>query len=88
VLSGVLTVLTDEGEQVARAGELLVAPRGSRHGFRNPGDEPVHVLGLWSPSAEGLAFMREVGAALPAQGRPDPDVMGAIYERHASRLLP
>jgi hypothetical protein len=43
---------------------------------------------LWSPSAEGLAFMREVGAALPAQGRPDPDVMGAIYERHASRLLP
>lgn len=88
VLSGELTVLTDDGEQVARAGDLLVAPRGQRHGFRNPHAEPVEVLGLWSPSAEGLAFMREVGAALSAQGPPDPDVMRAIYERHASRLLP
>jgi hypothetical protein len=35
-----------------------------------------------------LDFMRTVGAALPASGPPDPDEMRALYEQHASRLLP
>ncbi|MGX7680388.1 cupin domain-containing protein [Jatrophihabitans sp. DSM 45814] len=88
VLSGQLHVLTDRGERVAEAGQLLVAPRGQRHGFRNPSDSQVVVLGLWSPSAAGLAFMRDIGSALPASGPPDPTLMAEIYERHSSRLLP
>lgn len=88
VLSGRLLVLGDGDPEEAVAGSMFVAPRGHRHGFKNPYDEPALVLGLWSPAAPALAFMRDVGAALPADGPPDPERMRDIYERHASRLLP
>jgi hypothetical protein len=67
---------------------MFVAPRGRRHGFSNPHDEPALVLGIWTPAVPALAFMREVGQALAADGPPDPDTMREIYTRHASRLLP
>lgn len=88
VLSGQLLVINDATEDVVRPGELFVAPRGDRHGFRNPEDEPVKVLGIWAPAEKGLALMRDIGAALPATGPPDPEVMREVYARHASRLLP
>jgi quercetin dioxygenase-like cupin family protein len=72
----------------APAGSLLTALRGTRHFFSNPFDAPARVLGLWSPAVDGLQFMRVVGAALPAQGPPDPELMRALYEQHGSRLLP
>jgi hypothetical protein len=65
-----------------------VAPRGQRHAFSNPFDEPALVLGLWGPPEPALAFMRDIGAALRSDTPPDPDQMRDIYERHASRLLP
>jgi mannose-6-phosphate isomerase-like protein (cupin superfamily) len=88
VVTGRLLVLGDGDPEEAVAGSMFVAPRGQRHGFTNPDDEVALVLGLWSPAAPALAFMRDVGAALPADGPPDPDRMREIYERHASRLLP
>jgi mannose-6-phosphate isomerase-like protein (cupin superfamily) len=72
----------------APAGSLLSALRGTRHFFSNPFDEPARVLGFWSPPAAGLQFMKAIGAALPAAGPPDPDLMRELYERHGSRLLP
>jgi mannose-6-phosphate isomerase-like protein (cupin superfamily) len=72
----------------AGPGDLLMAPRGTRHFFSNPFDEPARVLGLWSPADAGVAFMRAVGAALPASGPPDPVVMRQLYEAHGSRLDP
>jgi mannose-6-phosphate isomerase-like protein (cupin superfamily) len=89
VLDGELLVLDARGEWVeAPAGSMFTAPRGVRHGFRNPGAEPVRVLGLWSPAGAGLAFMRDVGAVLRADGPPDRDAIAAVYARHASPLLP
>jgi hypothetical protein len=88
VLSGGLTVLGEHGTQRAVPGSMFVAPRGHRHGFSNPSDEPALLLGIWSPAAPALAFMRDVGAALTAEGTPDPDRMRDIYARHASRLVP
>ena len=67
---------------------MFVAPRGQRHAFSNPFDEPALVLGLWGPPEPALAFMRDIGAALRPDTPPDPDQMRDIYERHASRLLP
>jgi hypothetical protein len=32
--------------------------------------------------------MEVIGAALPASGPPDPDIMRELYEAHGSRLLP
>jgi mannose-6-phosphate isomerase-like protein (cupin superfamily) len=89
VVDGALQVVVGHEEAVeAPAGSFLTAVRGTRHAFSNPSDEPARVLGLWSPAAEGLAFMRAVGAALPAEGPPDPEALRAVYEAHHSRLEP
>jgi hypothetical protein len=32
--------------------------------------------------------MRDIGAAMPPGGAPDPDLVAEIYHRHASELLP
>jgi mannose-6-phosphate isomerase-like protein (cupin superfamily) len=88
VLSGRLLVLGDGEPQEAAPGSMFVAPRGHRHGFSNPADEPARVLGLWAPPEPALAFMRDIGAALKPDTPPDPDRMREIYTRHASRLLP
>ncbi|MBV9795172.1 MAG: cupin domain-containing protein [Actinobacteria bacterium] len=88
VLSGRLLVAGDGAPAEAGPGSMFVAPRGQRHGFSNPFGEAALVLGLWGPPEPALAFMRDVGAALRADGPPDPDEMRGIYERHASRLLP
>jgi hypothetical protein len=55
--------------------------------FANPAGEAVRVLGVWSP-AGALAFMEEIGAALPASGPPDPAQLAEIYRRHNSELVP
>jgi mannose-6-phosphate isomerase-like protein (cupin superfamily) len=77
-----------EAPTTAGAGAFCLAPRGVRHTFANPGDTPVRVLGLWSPGPAGLAFMADVGAAMPSAGPPDPAEMAAVYGRHDSELLP
>jgi mannose-6-phosphate isomerase-like protein (cupin superfamily) len=88
VLSGRLMVGGTGDLEEARPGSMFVAPRGQRHAFSNPFDEPALVLGLWGPPEPALAFMRDIGAALRPDTPPDPDQMRDIYERHASRLLP
>jgi quercetin dioxygenase-like cupin family protein len=88
VLTGRLMVGGDGEPEQARPGSMFVAPRGQRHAFSNPFDEPALVLGVWGPPEPALAFMRDVGAALRADAPPDPELMRDIYHRHASRLLP
>lgn len=89
VVEGTLLAGVNSDEPAeAPAGSLLTALRGTRHFFSNPFDVPARVLGLWSPAAVGLEFMSAIGAALPAQGPPDPELMQILYESHGSRLLP
>ena len=88
VLSGALTMTTGRSDpRPAPAGTLILAPRGMRHTFANPADEPAAVLGVWSP-AGALSFMEEIGAALPASGPPDPARLAEIYRRHDSEIVP
>jgi quercetin dioxygenase-like cupin family protein len=87
VLRGQLQVTGDQTLDAA-AGSMFTAPRGSRHGFRNPYDTEALVLGIWAPYRPALAFMRDVGAALSPDSPPDPEQMRELYLRHASRLLP
>ena len=48
VLSGALTMTRGQTDpEPAPAGTLILAPRGIRHTFANPTDEPVQVLGVW-----------------------------------------
>jgi quercetin dioxygenase-like cupin family protein len=89
VIEGTLLAgVNDDAPAEAPAGSMLTALRGTRHFFSNPFDQPARVLGLWSPAGIGLEFMHAIGAALPAAGPPDPDVMRELYEQHGSRLLP
>ncbi len=83
-----LAGVNDDEAAEAPPGSLLTALRGTRHFFSNPFDQPARVLGLWSPADVGLEFMQVIGAALPADGPPDPQVMRELYEQHGSRLLP
>lgn len=88
VLTGSLTMTRGQAApEPAPAGTLILAPRGVRHTFSNPTDDPVRVLGVWSP-ATALRFMEEIGAALPAAGPPDPAKLAEIYRRHNSELAP
>ena len=88
VLSGRLTVLAGTEELIAEQGSMLVAPRGDRHGFANPFDEPAEVLNFWSPGALGVAFMTERAQVVNADLPPDPSELAQFYARHQSRLLP
>lgn len=89
ILDGRLTLTYGHDEpQLAEAGALCLAPRGLRHTFANPDATPTRVLGIWTPGRVGLDFMTAIGAALPPEGRPDPDVMRALYEAHHSHLEP
>lgn len=89
VLAGELLLTIGDADPVpAGPGSLCLAPRGVRHTFANPGDEPARVLGLWAPGALGLAFLEEVGALIPPGGAPDPAMVAEAYARHHSRLLP
>ena len=88
VLTGRLQVFGDAEPREAIPGSMFVAPRGHRHGFRNPFAGEARVLGIWAPAAPAIAFMRDIGAALDPDVPPDPQRMREIYARHASRLLP
>lgn len=86
VVSGQLTVVRghDHAKQ-ATAGTLFLIPRGTRHAFANETDEPAHVLGMWSPGS-ALRFVADIGAALPASGYPNLEVLGEVYRRFHSEL--
>lgn len=88
VLDGELLVVTGRSDpRPVPAGSLVLARRGTRHTFRNPGDRPVRVFGIWSPGS-ALDFMTDVGAALPAAGPPDPERIAEVYRRHNSEVAP
>jgi mannose-6-phosphate isomerase-like protein (cupin superfamily) len=88
VLAGSIVVVGDDEPVQIGAGQLFVAPRTERHGFANPFGTAARVLGIWAPAGPALDFMRAVGAALPAEGPPDPEALRGVYEAHQSRLLP
>jgi quercetin dioxygenase-like cupin family protein len=49
VLEGVVEFHTGDGPRRAGPGSFFAAPRGTVHGFRNPGLEPLRVLNLHAP---------------------------------------
>lgn len=83
-----MLVFGDAEVNEAGPGAMFVAPRGQRHGFRNPFADHARILGIWAPAAPAIDFMRDIGAVLAPDVPPDPERMRKIYARHASRLLP
>jgi mannose-6-phosphate isomerase-like protein (cupin superfamily) len=51
VLDGQVDFVVGDEMRRAGAGSFLAAPPGARHGFSNPGPEPLRVLNIHAPDA-------------------------------------
>ena len=62
-------------------GERMHTPRGSVHGFSNPGSVPAKALIILTPDI-GAQYFRDVAEAAGAPGGPDPARMVAVMARY------
>jgi len=81
VLEGTLTVRVGDDELDAPPGTYACVPPGVVHTFANRSSEPVRFLNLNTPGG-WENYIRDLAAATPADGPPDPRVMGEVLARH------
>jgi quercetin dioxygenase-like cupin family protein len=86
VLEGMLTVQAGDDEVDAPPGTYACAPPGVVHTFVNRSGEPVRFLNLNTPGG-WEDYIRDVAAATPADGPPDPRIMGEVLARHDVQML-
>jgi mannose-6-phosphate isomerase-like protein (cupin superfamily) len=87
VLSGAVGVEIDGVATVARAGDLVLKPRGVPHAFWNAGDEPARFLEVITPGGfEG--YFAALGEVLAGDGPPDLARLGAVAQRFDLDLDP
>jgi mannose-6-phosphate isomerase-like protein (cupin superfamily) len=86
VLDGTLAVTVGEEEVEAGPGAFACAPPGVVHTFANRNASPVSFLNLNTPGG-WEDYIRDLAAATPADGPPDPRLMGEILARHDLVLL-
>jgi mannose-6-phosphate isomerase-like protein (cupin superfamily) len=58
VLEGEVEFHTDDGPRRAGHGSFFAAPRGTVHGFRNPGPAPLRVLNIHAPEGGFVGRVR------------------------------
>jgi mannose-6-phosphate isomerase-like protein (cupin superfamily) len=89
VLSGEIVVECESLPEPRRigAGSFFYGARNKRHGYRNPGEVPAHLLVLCTPSV-GLDTMFAELEAAGAQGKPDFETMAAITAKYGVTLAP
>jgi mannose-6-phosphate isomerase-like protein (cupin superfamily) len=83
VLSGELTVATDDGEIAVLPGDLAYAPRGSVHGFRNAGETACEALCLYTPPGYEQYF-RDVHDAVSKGSELSPELISELRQRYAT----
>jgi quercetin dioxygenase-like cupin family protein len=81
VLEGTLTLRVGEELVEASAGTFALIPPGVVHTFSNTSDAPVRFLNLNTPGG-WENYLRELAAAMPAAGPPDPARMAEIAQRY------
>ena len=86
VLEGTLTVRVGDGELEAPPGTYACVPPGVVHTFANRSAGPVRFLNLNTPGG-WEDYIRDLAAATPADGPPDPRLMGEILARHDLAFL-
>lgn len=75
VLTGQLTVATEDGDVVLDHGDVAAAPRGSMHGFRNADNHTsVRALCMYTPPGYEQYF-RDVHAAVEAGSHVTDDLL-------------
>lgn len=87
VVSGLLAVQIGDDVHEARAGETVVKPRGVRHAFWNPGEQPVRFVELITPGGFEQYFA-DVEPILGVAGPPDLAALAVVAERYAVDVDP
>jgi mannose-6-phosphate isomerase-like protein (cupin superfamily) len=64
VIEGTYAFLIGAREEVLGVGEFLIVPRGTLHGYVNPGSESARMLILTTPGHNKQLFFEEVGDSL------------------------
>jgi uncharacterized cupin superfamily protein len=72
VLEGEVTLVTDAGEEILRAGDYAGFPAGvvDGHQFRNHGDADVVLLEIGSRHADDVAYYSDIDMIAPAGETP------------------
>jgi mannose-6-phosphate isomerase-like protein (cupin superfamily) len=86
ILEGTLTVRVGDDEVEAPPRTYACVPPGVVHTFANTSAGPVRFLNLNTPGG-WEDYIRDLAAATPADGPPDPRLMGEILARHDLELL-
>jgi mannose-6-phosphate isomerase-like protein (cupin superfamily) len=88
VVEGALTVHAADGDKTARAGSLVLVPRGAQHTFSNPTDTTMRMVGTFSP-ARFENYFDELAAEIGKHkgDRPDPSVIADLYAKYDSELV-
>jgi quercetin dioxygenase-like cupin family protein len=86
VLEGTLSVRVGDDEVDAPAGTYACIPPGIVHTFANQSAEPVRFLNLNTPGG-WEDYIHDLAAATPADGPPDPRLMGEILARHDLEMV-
>jgi quercetin dioxygenase-like cupin family protein len=81
VLEGVLRYTVDDETRELKPGERMWTPKGSVHGFSNPGDTPARALVILTPDI-GLKYFRDVSDAMSAPGGPNPKALVEVMTRY------
>jgi quercetin dioxygenase-like cupin family protein len=81
VLEGEIEFSVGDRVELCGPGSLAFAPRGTVHGFRNPGPRDARMLVVMT--AECLQLVEEGGAAAAAGDRA---ALAAIFSRYRSRM--
>jgi quercetin dioxygenase-like cupin family protein len=86
VLEGTLTVRVGDDEVEAPPGTYACMPPSVVHTFANRSDEPVRFLNLNTPGG-WEDYIRDLAAVMPADGPPDPRILGEVLARHDVRAV-
>jgi quercetin dioxygenase-like cupin family protein len=84
MLSGELTLVTSDGEQVARQSDLVRLPRGKPHGLFNRSGETLTCLFWVTPAAK----LYDLFAGIDAMAEQTPDAVVALSAEHDVEFLP
>ena len=86
IVEGEFRFEIDGRELPARAGDIVFAPRGSRHTFQNMGTTSGRTITTVVPGGIEL-FFAELEKVAPRGSVPDPAKMLPVFARHQQELL-
>ena len=87
VLEGTLRYSVDGDVRDLVAGERMVTPRGSVHGFSNPHDKPAKALVMLTPDI-GNQYFIEVAEAIGTAGPPNMGALMGVMKKYGLVVSP